>query len=322
MKRPATVKSPLFSGLPQEAETFACLCRSLQVFSLSTMQAQPPWGFPNGASLECEKRLGAGLTKRSNLHNPNTHCTDQPSGLARDNGLEGGPFREPGWWGTNRVWSYSLQPVAFATVFFSNCSPSRVRPFPDTTSLSSQGIPITLLPIMVPMAPARDIIISIHPQHVANIVSRAKNHEFRNYLLPPSVKRLWIYETSPTSAVKYVATISHGKRPGEIRDPNGLRNDEFDRGDLEGRVKYGYEIRKLEELMSPYTLKDLKRNGWLNGAPQKYCFVKPSMDEALEAAPLRLVFDSTAATTASPRNDEDVEPPVSDVVVKSKNSVY
>lgn len=143
--------------------------------------------------------------------------------------------------------------------------------------------------------PPRDLILSIHPRHVADIVSRVKNHEFRNYLLPASVDRLWIYETSPASAVRYAATISHGKRPGEIREPGGLGNDEFDRGDLEGRVKYAYEILKLEELDTPYSLAALKSNGWLGGAPQKYCFVKPEMAAALDVATLRLVFDSESA---------------------------
>lgn len=153
--------------------------------------------------------------------------------------------------------------------------------------------------------PARDLILSIHPRHVANIVSRVKNHEFRNYLLPVSVKRLWIYETSPASAVRYVATISHGKRPGEIREPGGLRNDEFDRGDLEGRVKYAYEILKLEELDEPYTLATLKSYGWLGGAPQKYCFVKPGMAAALATASLRLLFDSIPSAVPEASHGDD-----------------
>jgi hypothetical protein len=150
---------------------------------------------------------------------------------------------------------------------------------------------------MAETTPEPDLILSIHPQHVANIVTRVKNHEFRNYLLPVSVKRLWIYETSPASSIRYVATISHGKRPGEIRDPKGLRNDEFDRGDLEGRVKYAYEILKLEELPKPYSLTTLKSNGWLGGAPQKYCFVKPAMAAALSTTSLRLVFDSVPSVS-------------------------
>lgn len=147
-----------------------------------------------------------------------------------------------------------------------------------------------------------DIIISIHPQHVANIVNCVKNHEFRKYLLPAEVRRLWIYETSPASAIKYIATISAGKRPGEIRDPSGLRNDDFDDGRLEHRVKYAYEIQSLEELATPISLGDLKRNGWLNGPPRKYCYVERSMSQALSVAPTNLVFDSI--TTVSPEIPE------------------
>ncbi|KAK0712185.1 hypothetical protein B0T21DRAFT_72996 [Apiosordaria backusii] len=137
---------------------------------------------------------------------------------------------------------------------------------------------------MAPEVCKSDIVIAIHPRHVANIVSRVKNHEFRKYLLPAEVRRLWIYETSPASSVKYVATISAGKQPGEIRDPNGLRNDEFDEGRLEHLVKYAYEILRLEALTVPISLSDLKENGWLNGLPQKYCYVKQSMRQALNMA--------------------------------------
>ncbi|CAH0038104.1 unnamed protein product [Clonostachys solani] len=140
------------------------------------------------------------------------------------------------------------------------------------------------------MEDRRDIIISIHPKYVADIVSRVKNHEFRNYLLPASVKRLWIYETSPLSSIRYIATISHGKRPGEICNPDGQSNDEFDRGDLEGCAKYAYEILKLEQLPKSYSLNGLKIKGWLKGAPQKYCFLKPAMREAACTLPLQLLF--------------------------------
>ena len=139
-----------------------------------------------------------------------------------------------------------------------------------------------------------DIIISIHPQHVENIVNRTKNHEFRKYLLPSSVKRLWIYETSPASSIKYLATISPGKRPGEICDPTGLRNDEFDSGELEALAKYGYEILKLEELPRSYSLAELKEEGWLKGPPQKYCFVTEAMREAFESTVLGVVFEAAA----------------------------
>jgi hypothetical protein len=87
-----------------------------------------------------------------------------------------------------------------------------------------------------------DILISVQPQHLANIVSRRKNHEFRKDLLPDSVKRMWIYETRPTSAVTYVATISPAKRPGVITDEHGLNNQAFNDGNHPAAALYAYEI--------------------------------------------------------------------------------
>ena len=122
-----------------------------------------------------------------------------------------------------------------------------------------------------------DIIIAIHPEHVTNIVSGTKNHEFRRYLLPSTVQRLWIYETNPTSAIKYIAQVSQGKRPGELTNYRGLRNAEFNQGRLEHLVKYAYEIQALFVLERSWTLRELKDKEWLSGPPQKYCYTKTSM---------------------------------------------
>lgn len=49
-----------------------------------------------------------------------------------------------------------------------------------------------------PAAPDRvltDVLLSIKPVHLANIVSRQKNHEYRKYRLRDGVTRLWLYET-------------------------------------------------------------------------------------------------------------------------------
>jgi predicted transcriptional regulator len=136
-----------------------------------------------------------------------------------------------------------------------------------------------------------DIIISIHPEHVSNIVSRVKDHEYRNYLIPSCVRRIWIYETRHTSAIKYVAQISSGKRPGEITNTKGLRNSEFNEGKIGG---YAYEILDLQATPYPWTLQELKAKGWLNGPPQKYCYAKASMIDALrDIALIKLFAPST-----------------------------
>jgi predicted transcriptional regulator len=152
-----------------------------------------------------------------------------------------------------------------------------------------------------------DIIISIHPPHVANIASRAKDHEFRKYLIPPPVARLWIYETRPTSAITYVATISAGKKPGEIVNERGLRNAEFNRGDPGLDATYAYEITRLQRLETPITLDDMKARKWLNGAPQKYCYVNEAMAKAVRGFKMVEVFGVSSQPPALSKEEEKVE---------------
>jgi predicted transcriptional regulator len=139
-----------------------------------------------------------------------------------------------------------------------------------------------------------DIVIAIRPQHVANIASGIKDHEYRKYLLPHAVRRFWIYETSPTSAITYVATVSHGKQPGEIANEQGLRNKEFNEGKLTHLAKYAYEILDLKKLDSPLKLQDFVAKGWLGGPPQKYCYIKDAMMRALRNSPTTRIIPASS----------------------------
>jgi len=40
-----------------------------------------------------------------------------------------------------------------------------------------------------------DVLLAIKPTHLANIIIRQKNHEYRKYRLRDGVERLWLYET-------------------------------------------------------------------------------------------------------------------------------
>jgi predicted transcriptional regulator len=146
---------------------------------------------------------------------------------------------------------------------------------------------------MASQALKTDIIISIRQPFINQITSFQKNHEFRGYLLPAIVKRLWIYEPSPVSAIKYIAEVSNGKRPGEIEEGNITRNAEFNKGLLPVNT-FAYEILKLEELAAPITLAELKSKNWLGGAPQKYCYLKKSMAHSVRNA------NTTAISAHSP----------------------
>ncbi|KAJ5274496.1 hypothetical protein N7497_005101 [Penicillium chrysogenum] len=116
-----------------------------------------------------------------------------------------------------------------------------------------------------------DIFMSIKPEHMQNIASGSKNHEYRGYLLPSSIKHIWFYTTSPIQRIEYVARISPGKIPGQVPDDGGIGNAEFNAGLKES--KYGYEILALWRLKMPVSLEKALAEGFLKGAPQKYCWV-------------------------------------------------
>ncbi|KAF3390943.1 hypothetical protein DPV78_010924 [Talaromyces pinophilus] len=126
-----------------------------------------------------------------------------------------------------------------------------------------------------------DIFMSIKPEHINNIATCAKNHEYRRYILPSSVRRIWFYTTAPFSRVEYVARISRGKVPGEVPENGGIGNADFNAG--RKLSKYGYEILDLWKLKEPITLKQAISKGYMKGPPQKYCWVPGSL---LEGCPL------------------------------------
>lgn len=54
-----------------------------------------------------------------------------------------------------------------------------------------------------------DVLLSIKPMHLANIVTQQKNHEYRKYRLRDGVTRLWLYETGDGGAGRASITCVH-----------------------------------------------------------------------------------------------------------------
>jgi hypothetical protein len=150
-----------------------------------------------------------------------------------------------------------------------------------TQMMESQRLATQYMNAMAPRTANSDIFISIHPQHVTNIVNRAKDHEMRSWSIPPTVCRIWIYETKPVSALKYMAEIGPAKRPGQISDVRGLGNAEFNT--RKGSHWTAYEILQLYELSDPLPLSQLIVNEWLKSAPQRFAWVRPAVLDQLIA---------------------------------------
>lgn len=117
--------------------------------------------------------------------------------------------------------------------------------------------------------------MSIKPEHMSNIASGAKNHEYRRYLLPQKIHRIWFYITHPIKQIAYVARISPGKIPGEVPEDGRIGNADFSAG--RKTSKYSYEMTKLWLLKQPISLEKAILEGFLKGPPQKYCWVPLSL---------------------------------------------
>ena len=151
-----------------------------------------------------------------------------------------------------------------------------------TQIMESQRLATQYMDNMAPRTATSDIFISLHPQHVMDILSRAKDHEMRAYSFPPTVCRVWIFETKPVSILKYMAEIGPPKRPGQIADERALGNAAFNKR-TSTTSWTAYEILQLYELSDPLPLSKLIANAWLQEPPKKYTRVGPAVLDQLVA---------------------------------------
>ena len=106
------------------------------------------------------------------------------------------------------------------------------------------------------------IYISIKPIHLNRIVNGTKNYEFRNYVPKKEFDTLYVYESYPTSSLKYIIKIDKIVKSPDKIDDKGIGNIEFNQGD---KTKYAYHIDKIYKI-DPINLKTLK---------EKYHFTPP-----------------------------------------------
>jgi predicted transcriptional regulator len=168
-----------------------------------------------------------------------------------------------------------------------------------TQGLESQRLSLDAIRSTGPQTPHSDIMVSLHPEHIAKIIDRSKNHEFRAWKIPPQVSRIWIYITKPESQLKYMCIFGEPKAPGEVQDEKGVGNVEFNRGMK--AAKFAYEILEVYELNNPVLLEEMKTKGWVNGAPQKYTYILPAVVGELTANLRCALFGGHTQRESSPK---------------------
>ncbi|RDX44246.1 hypothetical protein OH76DRAFT_1409365 [Lentinus brumalis] len=131
-----------------------------------------------------------------------------------------------------------------------------------------------------------DAILSIKPEFTKLIAARKKNHEYRKYKLE-TVTRFWLYETAPTSAITYLMFTATPKVPGEVNDPSGVGNDDFDQGLKQS--KYGYPVTELYKLQKPLTTAELKERFDI-AVPQGWRYATKKLVEEMRLEDMEKIF--------------------------------
>ncbi len=135
----------------------------------------------------------------------------------------------------------------------------------------------------------RAIYIGIKPQYTKRIVTSEKNYEFRNYYPKQEIDTLYVYESSPTSSLKYIIKLGDIiEYPNKIKE-DGYGNVEFNNGLY--NYKYAYQIKEVFLLEKPITLKEL-REKYNFTAPQGYAYDNkyPELTKLLQTASIKKII--------------------------------
>jgi predicted transcriptional regulator len=118
------------------------------------------------------------------------------------------------------------------------------------------------------------------------IITGAKDYEFRKYLLPVSIKRIWFYTTAPQSRIEYICSIlpARTRNSGDLPlEEDGVGNREFNERhvDWEG-YDFAYKIVEVRRIEMPVTLGDLRRDHGVEDVPKGVVYVPKSLWEVVD----------------------------------------
>lgn len=108
--------------------------------------------------------------------------------------------------------------------------------------------------------------MSIEPEGANEIARGRKSHEYRDYPLPATVERIWLYSKSPMKLIEYVICISH---------------NDAEPVELNGQLRYGYEIHQVWMLRRPIGILEAISMDALSRAPGKYSWVPKNFLESI-----------------------------------------
>ncbi|MBO6550628.1 MAG: GNAT family N-acetyltransferase, partial [Rhizobiales bacterium] len=133
--------------------------------------------------------------------------------------------------------------------------------------------------------PSKDVLISIQPNYLAKILNGKKTIELRKKPFPANGGvRIWIYSSSPTSAVEataFVTTVDQGT-PDEIwskyEHKCGISRKDFDDYFSGSKVAYALHISRVQKLNRKIKLERLKQISDGFRPPQYYRYIDHGSD--------------------------------------------
>ena len=123
------------------------------------------------------------------------------------------------------------------------------------------------------------IILSIHPKHIAKILSGEKCYEYRKKI-PTDIEYLVVYATSPIKKVVAIIEIDTVLRDTAqniwdiTHDESGVSYEFFMNYFKELSIGYAIKFRKIYKLSNPI---DITFIDGVKGAPQSYQYVNTSI---------------------------------------------
>ena len=119
------------------------------------------------------------------------------------------------------------------------------------------------------------ILISINPEHVANIINGTKKYEYRKIAAKQDVSSIVIYETTPIKRIVAEAKIIDVLvlTPSELwkqtKEQSGISKEFFDEYFKNRDVAYAYKLGKVKVYKKPKTLLEYG----VKTAPQSFVYL-------------------------------------------------
>ncbi len=131
----------------------------------------------------------------------------------------------------------------------------------------------------------QNILISIHPKHVKNILSGEKIFEYRKTVPKEKISSIVIYSTSPTMKIVAVSKVTniHSSTPNEIwnktKDRSGIEKSFYDSYFTNRDTAYAIELSEVQTLDNQISLSEL---GGSIFPPQSFQYIDSTLFEKIK----------------------------------------